>query len=216
MSLADAEASIFGLCIVNDWSARDMQTWEAQPLGPFLSKNFATSISPWVVTLEALTPFRVPALPRSGSDPQLLPYLFNEMDRAFGGIDVAVEVFIRTEIMRQRGCDPLLLSRGNVRDLYWTLAQMLTHHASNGCNLRTGDLLASGTISGDSKDSRGCLLELTRRGEESIRLPTGELRAFLEDGDEVTMHARCVSSSGLRIGFGSCSGIIQRATELGT
>jgi len=211
ISLDSAETSIFGLCIVNDWSARDIQTWESQPLGPFLAKNFATTISPWVVTLEALAPFRVPAFQRSNGDTRVLPYLFSEKNQAHGGIDINVEVLIRSEEMRQQECDPVLLSRGALRDMYWTLAQMLTHHTSNGCNVRTGDLLATGTISGDSKTSLGCLLELTRRGTEPLRLPTGEVRGFLEDRDEVIMRASCESSSAVRIGFGQCCGTVVKS-----
>lgn len=212
ISLDKAEDSIFGLCLVNDWSARDIQTWEGQPLGPFLSKNFATTISPWVVTLEALAPFRVPAFPRSDGDPKLLPYLSSERDRGQGGFNITVEVLICSEAMRRQNCAPLLLSRGNLRDMYWTLAQMLTHHTSNGCNARTGDLLATGTISGDSKSSLGCLLELTRRGTEPIGLSTAEVRAFLEDGDEVIMRARCESSGAVAIGFGLNCGRVQPAS----
>ena len=211
ITLDRAEDSIFGLCLVNDWSARDLQTWEGQPLGPFLAKNFATTISPWVVTLEALAPFRVPAFERSDSDPELLPYLSAARDRALGGIDIGVEVLFCSERMRQQNCQPLPLSRGNLRDMYWTLAQMVTHHASNGCNLRTGDLLATGTISGDSKGSLGCLLELTRRGAEPIDLPSGEVRGFLEDGDEVILRARCESSGAVPIGFGLNCGRVQPA-----
>ena len=194
---------------MNDWSARDIQVWESQPLGPFLAKNFATTISPWVVTLEALAPFRVPAFPRSKDDPDLLPNLFSERDRNYGGIDITVEAFLTTQEMRRQGRDPMRLSRGSLRELYWTAAQMLTHHASNGCNLRPGDLLASGTISGNSKHSQGCLLELTRRGSEPLKLPTGESRAFLEDGDEISIQASCEAPGSVRIGFGSCSGIVE-------
>jgi fumarylacetoacetase len=213
ISMDRAEDSIFGLCLVNDWSARDIQAWEGQPLGPFLAKNFATTISPWVVNLEALAPFRVPAYQRSDGDPELLPYLSSAGDRALGGIDIGVEVLICSERMRQQNCQPLRLSRGNLRDMYWTLAQMLTHHTSNGCNVRTGDLLATGTISGDSKSSLGCLLELTRQGNEPIGLPSGEVRGFLEDGDEVIMRARCESSSAVPIGFGLNCGRVQPAEQ---
>ncbi len=209
ISIDHAEEHIFGFCIVNDWSARDIQAWESQPLGPFLAKNFATTISPWVVTLEALAPFRVPTFPRSEGDPDLLPYLLSEGNQNYGGVDLNIEVLLSSQKMRQQRCDPLRLSRGTLRDMYWTPAQMLTHHTSNGCNLRPGDLLASGTISGNSKDSRGCLLELTRRGSEPLDLPTGESRGFLEDGDEIIMRATCESRNAVRIGFGSCRGIVQ-------
>lgn len=204
--IAKAEQHVFGLCLVNDWSARDIQTWEYQPLGPFLAKSFATSISPWVVTLEALAPFRVPAFPRASDDPQPLSYLHAFDDQRLGGIDLTLEVALSTEQMRAQGLPPHRLSRGNFRDMYWTIAQLLTHHASNGCNLRTGDLLASGTVSGSSPDARGCLLELTTRGAEPIMLPTGEARRFLQDGDEVTLTGYCARAGAVRIGFGVCQG----------
>ena len=209
ISIDHAGEHIFGLCIMNDWSARDIQAWESQPLGPFLAKNFATTISPWVVTLEALAPFRVPTPPRSEDDPDPLPYLLSERDQNHGGIDLNIEVLLSSQKMRQKCCNPIRLSRGTLRDMYWTPAQLLTHHTSNGCNLRPGDLLASGTVSGNSKDSRGCLLELTRRGSEPLDLPTGESRGFLEDGDEIIMRATCESPNAVRIGFGSCRGIVQ-------
>jgi fumarylacetoacetase len=212
--IARARDHIFGLCIVNDWSARDMQKWEYQPLGPFLAKSFTTTVSPWVVTMEALEPYAVPAFPRPDGDPRPLPYLYDEADQAGGGIDISVEVYLETQQMRERGLEPLRLSRGNFRDMYWTVAQMLTHHASNGCNLRPGDLLASGTVSGQDKESRGCLLELTWRGSEPVSLPTGEERKFLADGDEVTIQAYCGGGDGnVRIGFGECRGVIERAVE---
>src|SRR5687767_6318811 len=166
--VAEAEEHIFGVCLVNDWSARDIQSWEYQPLGPFLSKNFATTISPWVVTFEALEPFRVPAFQRPAGDPAPLPYLSSERTAAAGGLDVTVEVYLASARMREERIEPVRLSRGSVADLYWTLAQMLAHHTSNGCDLRPGDLFASGTISGPSKESRGCLLELTMRGAEPL------------------------------------------------
>jgi len=202
-----AEDHLFGLCLVNDWSARDIQTWEYQPLGPFMAKNFATSVSPWVVTLDALAPYRVPAFQRAAGDPSPLPYLDSAANRKQGGVDVTVEVLLSTARMRSEGLPPHRLSRGTMADLYWTPAQMLTHHTSNGCNLRPGDLFASGTISGPGKDSRGCLLELTWRGAEPVTLPTGETRKFLEDGDEVIMRGFC-ERSGSRIGFGECRGLI--------
>lgn len=206
-----AEQHIFGLCLVNDWSARDIQAWEYQPLGPFLAKNFATTISPFVVTMEALAPFRVPAFERDADDPQPLDYLKNEQNQQFGGIDLNLEVYLETEKMRAENIEPHLLSRSNMKDLYWTIGQMLTHHASNGCNLQPGDLLATGTISGREKTERGCLLELTWRGKEPIELPSGEQRRFLEDGDEIIMKGFCEREGFRRIGFGECRGRIVAA-----
>lgn len=203
-----AEEHIFGLCLVNDWSARDIQAWEYQPLGPFLAKNFATTISPFVVTMEALAPFRVPAFEREEDDPQPLDYLNGEQNKKFGGIDIKLEVYIQTEKMREENVEPFLLSRSNMKDLYWTIGQMLTHHASNGCNLQTGDLMATGTVSGREKSERGCLLELTWRGKEPIQLPNGEERRFLEDGDEIIMKGFCEREGFRRIGFGECRGRI--------
>jgi fumarylacetoacetase len=198
--IADAESHIFGLCLVNDWSARDIQTWEYQPLGPFLAKNFATTVSPWVVTLDALEPFRVAPYTRAEGDPAPLPYLSFDGDR---GIDLTLEVSIKTPAMTE----PMRISRGNFREMYWTIAQLVAHHGSNGCNLRAGDLLASGTVSGAEKESRGCLLERTWRGTEPLELPSGERRTFLEDGDEVIMRGWC-EKDGLRIGFGECRGTV--------
>lgn len=207
--IADAEGQIFGCCLVNDWSARDIQSWEYQPLGPFLSKSFATSVSPWVVTLDALEPYRVAPTPRPAGDPAPLPYLTPPRHATPGGVDLTVEVWLSSATMRARGVAPLRLSRANFRDMYWTAAQMLTHHTMNGCNLRPGDLLASGTISGPTRDALGCLLELTRRGSEPIELPTGERRGFLDDGDEVIMRGYCERPGSPRIGFGECRGIVQ-------
>ncbi|HEX2778096.1 MAG TPA: fumarylacetoacetase [Gemmatimonadaceae bacterium] len=209
-----AAEQLFGLCLVNDWSARDIQSWEYQPLGPFLSKSFATTLSPWVVTMEALAPFRGPAVRRDPGDPQPLPYLRHDDDAARGGIDLAVEVWLRTRRMRERGEGPVRLSRSRFADMYWTVAQMVAHHASNGCNLRAGDLLASGTISGPTRDERGCMLELTRRGAEPVTLPDGETRSFLEDGDEVTLRGECVRDGFVRIGFGECRGRILPAVRI--
>ena len=209
ISLHVAEEHLFGLCLVNDWSARDLQTWEYQPLGPFLAKNFATSISPWVVTTEALLPYRTAAFRREQGDPAPLPYLAGDDDQRNGGFDITLEVLLRTRIMREQGGEPHRLSRGSFRDMYWTMAQLLTHHASNGCNLRPGDLIASGTVSGNSKQSRGSLLELSWKGTEPIELPTGERRTFLEDGDEVIIRGWCEREGFARIGFGECRGTIQ-------
>jgi fumarylacetoacetase len=209
--LERAEDHLFGLSLVNDWSARDIQTWEYQPLGPFLAKSFATTISPWVVTFEALEPYRVPAYARPAGDPGPLPYLDGERNRSSGGIDVIVEVFLSTARMREAEMPEVRVSRARLADLYWTLGQMFTHHTSNGCNLRPGDLFASGTISGPTPDSRGCLLELTWRGAEPLVLPNKETRKFLEDGDEVTLRASCNSPTAVRIGFGECRGGITPA-----
>jgi len=212
IALADAETHLAGLVLVNDWSARDLQTWEYQPLGPFLAKNFATTVSPWVVSLDALAPFRVPARPRGAGDPALLPYLLAEGDRARGGFAITLEVWLRTAVMREQGRPAERLSQGSFTRMYWTLAQMLTHHASNGCNLRAGDLLASGTVSGPERSGRGCLLELAWRGSEPVTLSTGETRAFLADGDEVTLRGWCEAPGAARIGFGACTGTLQGAS----
>lgn len=206
--IAEAGGQIAGLCLVNDWSARDIQRWEYQPLGPFLSKSFATTISPWIVTAEALAPFRAPLRPRAPGDPEPLDYLADPNDRAAGGFDVQVEVLLSTEAMRAAGLAPHPLSRGSLLDLYWTPAQMIAHHTSNGCPLRPGDLLASGTVSGPSPESAGCLLERTEGGRSPLALPNGEKRAFLEDGDDVTMRAWCERPGYARIGFGVCGGRI--------
>jgi fumarylacetoacetase len=203
-----AEERLFGICLVNDWSARDIQSWEYQPLGPFLSKSFATTISPWVVTWEALEPYRVPGFFRPPGDPQPLAYLSSEKDRNEGGIDLTVEVYIRSMLMREGRLRPSRLSAASLADMYWTAAQMLTHHTSNGCNLRPGDLFASGTISGPDKGSQGCMLELTKRGTEPVVLPTGEERKFLHDGDEIILRAYFQREGAARIGLGECAGLI--------
>jgi fumarylacetoacetase len=206
--IADAAAQLFGVVLLNDWSARDIQTWEYQPLGPFLAKNFATTISPWVVTMEALAPFRCPALARSGGDPAPLPYLSDANDQARGAFDLTLEVLLLTPQMRAAGQAPHRLTAGNFQKLYWTFAQLLTHHASNGCNLQPGDLLGSGTVSGETKDSRGCLLELTWRGTEPVKLPGGEERKFLQDGDEVIFRGHAGRPGARRIGLGECRGVV--------
>ncbi len=208
VSIGHAEEHIFGLCLVNDWSARDIQSWEYQPLGPFLSKSFATSMSPWIVTLDALEPFRVSTPGRPAGDPQPLPYLSGESDRARGAFDVQMEVHLQTAQMRVAGEPPVRLSHAGLKHLYWTPAQMLTHHTSNGCPLRPGDLLATGTVSGPDDSARGCLLEITGRGARPLTLPSGETRAFLEDGDEVILRAWCEKPGYPRIGFGECRGRI--------
>jgi fumarylacetoacetase len=208
ISLADAESHIAGLCLVNDWSARDIQAWEYQPLGPFLAKNFATTVSPWLVTLEALAPFRAPAFARPQGDPAALPYLHDDANEREGGVDIMLEVLISSARMRDERVAPMRVSLGGFASMYWTVAQLVTHHTSNGCNLQTGDLLASGTVSGDTRESRGCLLERTWRGTEPLTLPTSETRRFLEDGDEVIMRGWCERDGVRRIGFGECRGII--------
>lgn len=206
--IGEAEEHIFGVCLVNDWSARDIQAWEYQPLGPFLAKNFATTISPFVVTMEALAPFRTKAFERDADDPRPLDYLSSEGNEKFGGLDINLEVYIQTDKMRTENIEPHLLSRSYTKDLYWTIGQMLTHHASNGCNLQTGDLMATGTVSGKEKHERGCMLELTWRGKEPIDLPSGEQRRFLEDGDEIIMKGYCEREGFRRIGLGECRGRI--------
>ncbi len=211
--IADANNHIFGVCLVNDWSARDIQAWEYQPLGPFLAKNFATSLSPWIVTTEALAPFRTTAFVRPDGDPAPLPYLSDAEDQRSGGLDIHLEVLLQSQKMRDANMEPIRLSASNFSDMYWTFAQMLTHHASNGCNLLPGDLLASGTVSGKDKPSRGCLLELAWRGQEPISLSSGETRTFLEDGDEVIFRGYCDRPGFRRIGFGECRGSVVPALQ---
>jgi fumarylacetoacetase len=207
--IAEADAHIAGLCLVNDWSARDIQTWEYQPLGPFLAKSFATTISPWLVTLDALAPFRVPLTERAPTDPAPLAYLSDASDHARGGFGIELSVWLTSARMRAEGREPFLVSSGRYESsVYWTPAQLVAHHTSNGCNLRPGDLLASGTVSGPTPESRGCLLERTWRGTEPLTLPTGETRRFLEDGDEVSMRGRCERAGFRPIGFGECRGIV--------
>lgn len=218
ISIADAREAMIGLCLVNDWSARDMQKWEYQPLGPFLAKNFATSVSPFVVTMEALEPFRCAAAERPAGDPRPLEYLNDAADQASGGFDITLEVLLQTAEMEKRGMPPHRLSRGKAfKEMYWTFAQMIAHHTSNGCNLQPGDLLASGTVSGRGADERGCLLELTWDGNDAngkpkprkpVQLPTGETRTFLQDGDTVIFKGYCEREGYRRIGFGECRGRI--------
>jgi fumarylacetoacetase len=214
VSIDDAEDRIFGLCLVNDWSARDIQAWEYQPLGPFLGKSFATTVSPWIVTLNALTPYRVPARRRDPGDPAPLPYLFSERDQAAGGFGITLEVSLLSTRMRESGMAPHRVSIGRFNDMYWTTAQLIAHHTSNGCNLRPGDLLASGTVSGLTQESRGSLIERTWRGTEPISLPSGETRAFLDDGDEVIMRGWCEREGHPRIGFGECRGRVVPADHI--
>lgn len=205
IAMADVADHLFGMVIINDWSARDVQKWEYQPLGPFNGKNFATSISPWVVTLEALKPYRVPGPPRKEGDPETLDYLKSEEDWA---LDITVEVYLSSEKMREQKMAPLLLSKGNFEGMYWTIAQMLVHHTSSGANLRTGDLLGSGTISGETDDSKGSLLEIVEPGSKGIELPDGTMRRALQDGDEVILRAYAYKEGKPRIGFGECRGIV--------
>ncbi|MCB1856868.1 MAG: fumarylacetoacetase [Gammaproteobacteria bacterium] len=201
VDLDHAERHIFGLCLLNDWSARDIQMWEYQPLGPFLAKNFATTISPWIVSTEALTPYRL-AWNRPDDHPQPLPYLESAANRAAGSLDIWLEVLLHTSAMKATGMPPQRVSLGNFRHAYWTLAQMVTHHTVNGCNLRPGDLLGTGTQSGPGPDEAGTLLELTQGGQSPVELPNGETRTFLEDGDTVIMRGWCESEGRPRLGFG--------------
>ena len=209
--IAEAGGHIAGVCLLNDWSARDLQAWEYQPLGPFLAKNFTSSISPWVVTLEALEPFRTAQAPRPEGDPEPMPYLSDPADQAGGAFDIAVEVSLSTRAMRAGGHAPVRLSRCNARDLYWTFAQMVAHHSSGGCDLHPGDLFGSGTISTADAANVGSLLELTNGGRIGIPLPTGEERRFLEDGDEVVFSGTCSRSGFASIGLGECRGEITPA-----
>jgi fumarylacetoacetase len=199
--IREARTHVAGACLVNDWSARDIQRWEYQPLGPFLAKNFATSVSPWVVTAEALAPFWVDAAPH---DVPVLPYL---QEPGSGALDLTVEVWLKSSAMQE----PVRLSRAAFRDMYWTPGQMVAHHSSNGCRIRPGDLIASGTVSGPEKENRGCLLELTAKGADPVKLAGGETRTFLEDGDEVTLTGYCERAGFKRIGFGTCRGVVQPA-----
>ena len=208
--IGEADEQIAGYCLLNDWSARDIQAWEYQPLGPFLAKNFLTSISPWVVTAEALAPFRRPMPPRPSGDPKPLPYLDEAQDGAALGIEL--EVTLSTQAMRDAGLGPHVLSRGSAAAaMYWSAAQIITHHASNGCNLQPGDLIGTGTLSTDSDDGLGSLIEISRGGKQPIALPNGEMRSFLEDGDEITMKAWCERDGAVRIGFGECVGRVVAA-----
>lgn len=195
---------IFGVCLLNDWSARDIQAWEYQPLGPFLAKSFATSISPWIVTAEALAPFRSPAAARPPGDPSPLPYLLDAADQACGALSIRVDAHLSTERMRSLDLPPHRLSRSDAASLYWTPAQMVAHHTSNGCALDTGDLLGTGTISGPDEAALGSLLEITAGGARALALPSGEERLFLLDGDEVRLSAFCERPGHVRIGFGEC------------
>ncbi len=207
VAMAQAEDRVFGICLLNDWSARDIQAWEYQPLGPFLSKNFATTISPWIVTLEALAPYRV-AFERPADDPQPLPYLDSEANRQRGAFDIQLQVGLETPKMREAGQGDATICRTSYRHAYWTVAQMVTHHTVNGCNLQPGDLFGSGTLSGPTLDQAGALIELTAGGKNPIPLPNGESRTFLEDGDAVVLRGWCEKPGAARIGFGECRGTV--------
>jgi len=211
VSIKNSLEHVFGVVLLNDWSARDIQAWEYQPLGPFLAKSFATTISPWIVTLEALAPFRVPAFTRPVGDPAPLPYLYDAEDQREGSFSVEVEMHLLSAKMRAAKMQPMRLSRGNYSSSYWTPAQLVAHHTSNGCNLKPGDLVGSGTISGSTPASVGSLLELTQGGKTSVQLPTGEARTFIEDGDEVKERGRGVADGRVSIGFGEAAGKIQPA-----
>jgi fumarylacetoacetase len=208
--IAEADSHIFGMCLLNDWSARDLQAWEYQPLGPFLGKNFATTISPWVVTWEALAPYRIPWV-RAAGEPQPLPYLYSPQLRDSGGIDIALAVYLETERMRAEGFTPYRLSHGNFRDCYWSVAQMVAHHTVNGCNLRPGDLLGTGTQSGPTPEQAGSLLELSCGGKQPLTLPNGEQRRFLSDGDVIILRAACERAGYARVGFGEARGRVGAA-----
>ena len=210
--VGEAAEHIAGYCLLNDWSARDIQAWEYQPLGPFLAKNFLTSVSPWVVSPQALVPFRGPLPERPAGDPPPLPYLDDAADRAGGALAIQLEVTLTTEQMRASGVSPQVLSRGSAEAaMYWSAAQIVAHHSSNGCNLQPGDLIGTGTLSTDSAAGLGSLLEISHGGQQPVALPTGETRTFLEDGDEVTLRAWCEADGAVRIGFGECVGRVEAA-----
>ena len=210
--IGEAADHIAGYCLLNDWSARDLQAWEYQPLGPFLAKNFLTSVSPWVVSPQALAPFRRPMPPRPSGDPAPLPYLDDAADRAGGGLGIRLEATLSTAQMRSSGLAPHILSRGTAdAAMYWSAAQIVAHHSCNGCNLQPGDLIGTGTLSTDGGDGLGSLLEIGRGGKQPVELPTGEARTFLEDGDEITLRAWCEGEGAVRIGFGECVGRVEPA-----
>jgi fumarylacetoacetase len=207
IEIGQAEDAMFGLVLLSDWSARDIQPWEYQPLGPFLSKNFATTISPWVVTMDALAPYRT-AFERPAADPQPLPYLDSETNRRAGSIDITLETWLQTAQMRAKGEPAVRLMQSNFRDAYWTLAQLVAHHTVNGCNLQSGDLLGTGTQSGPQEGQGGSLLELSKGGKEPLQLPNGETRSFLADGDTLVLRAFCERAGFARIGLGECAGTV--------
>jgi len=208
IAIADAEEHLFGVTLLNDWSARDLQAWEYQPLGPFLSKNFASTLSPWIVTMEALAPFRA-KFERPAGDPQPLSYLDSASNRESGALGITLEVLLQTAKMRAEGVAPVRLTRGNTTEAaYWTAAQLVAHHTVNGCNLQPGDLLGSGTLSGSEADEAGSLIELTQGGKQPITLPNGEKRTFLEDGDTLVMRGWCERDGAVRIGLGEVTGTV--------
>ncbi|WP_066334099.1 fumarylacetoacetase [Azohydromonas lata] len=207
VAITQAEAHVFGICLLNDWSARDVQAWEYQPLGPFLSKSFATTLSPWIVTLEALAPYRAP-LQRPADDPQPLPYLDSEANRGQGALDIQLQVDLQTPRMREAGSEAATICRTSYRHAYWTVAQMVAHHTVNGCNLQPGDLFGSGTLSGPTLQEAGALIEMTQGGKQPLALPGGEQRTFLLDGDTVTLRGWCEKPGAARIGFGECRGTV--------
>ena len=211
--IGEAGQHVAGFCLLNDWSARDIQAWEYQPLGPFLSKNFGTTVSPWVVTPEALAPFRIPQPRRSEGDPRPLPYLFDEADQREGAFDVELEVLLVTPLLRERAMAPHRLALSSTRHMYWTVSQLIAHHTCNGCNLQPGDLLGSGTLSGPDEQGFGSLLEATRGGSQPIKLQSGEERRFLEDGDEIILRARARRDGFAPVGFGDCSGHVSPASS---
>ena len=212
--VSDAGEHIFGLCLLNDWSSRDIQRWESFPLGPFLGKSFCTTVSPWVITAEALAPFRIPQPPRGQGDPQPLAYLLDDDDQARGAFDIELTATIQTQAMRARGEAPFTMTRTNLNTLYWTFAQMIAHHTSNGCNLQPGDLIGSGTVSGPADEGRACMLESTSGGKQPLALPNGETRAWLQDGDELALHGRATRRDFVAIGFGECRARIAAAASL--
>ena len=208
IAIGDAEQHLFGLTLLNDWSARDLQAWEYQPLGPFLAKNFASTVSPWIVTMEALAPFRA-KFERPAGDPQPMPYLDSQANRDSGALDITLEVWLQTATMREAGVPATRLTQGNTTQAaYWTAAQLVTHHTVNGCNLQPGDLLGSGTLSGPTLEEAGSLLEITLGGKQPLTLPNGEKRTFLEDGDTLTLRGYCARDGAVRIGLGEVSGTV--------
>ena len=205
VAMDEAWHHVFGFSLLNDWSARDIQAWEYQPLGPFLAKSFATTVSPWIVTAEALWPFRTAAAVRGDGDPAVLPHLSSARDRLMGALDIEIDATLMTARMAGTGAAPLRLSRSNAATLYWSFAQMIVHHTSNGSSLDCADLLGSGTVSGATPDALGSLLEITSGGSAPLAIEaTGEVRTFLEDGDEVTLSAKCRRDGAVSIGFGTC------------